>query len=156
MDNSKKKEKYAILMGKLKKATDNEYYYEAIFLEYAILEDRMESLLKHANLKYKEKDGKAYKLMKKINKIKSCKEFKDKYIEKHIPNELLDKIIDWKRNRDKLMHNCIELEYENNQIKDVALYGECLIKRLNTKTKLVNKDLDKSLASINNKNKLLY
>ena len=54
------------------------------------------------------------------------------------------------------MHNCIELEYENNQIKDVALYGECLIKRLNTKTKLVNKYLDKSLASINNKNKLLY
>ena len=65
--NSKKREKYAILMSKLKKATDNEYYYEAIFLEYAILEDRMESLLKHANIKYKEKDEKSLKLMKKIN-----------------------------------------------------------------------------------------
>lgn len=147
MDNYKKKEKYAILMEKLKKATDNEYYYEAIFLEYAILEDRMESLLKHAKLKYKENDGKAYKLMKKINKIKSSSEFKDKYIQKHITNELIDNIVEWKRNRDKLMHNCVELEYENNQIKDVALYGECLIKKLNNKTKLVNNYLDKNKVS---------
>lgn len=50
MDNLIKKEKYANLMAKLKKATDNEYYYEAIFLEYAILEDRTDSLLKHANI----------------------------------------------------------------------------------------------------------
>ena len=147
MDNYKKKEKYAILMEKLKKATDNEYYYEAIFLEYAILEDRMESLLKHAKLKYKENDGKAYKLIKKINKIKSSSEFKDKYIQKHITNELIDNIVEWKRNRDKLMHNCVELEYENNQIKDVALYGECLIKKLNNKTKLVNNYLDKNKVS---------
>lgn len=30
MNNIEKKEKYANLMLKLKKATDNEYYYEAI------------------------------------------------------------------------------------------------------------------------------
>lgn len=149
MENSKKREKYAILMSKLKKATDNEYYYEAIFLEYAILEDRMESLLKHANIKYKEKDEKSLKLMKKINKMKSDKEFQNEYIKKHISNELLDNIIEWKRNRDKLMHNSVELEYDNNQIKDIALLGECLIKRLNNKTKLVNNYLDKNIVNIN-------
>ena len=149
MENSKKREKYAILMSKLKKATDNEYYYEAIFLEYAILEDRMESLLKHANIKYKEKDEKSLKLMKKINKMKSDKEFQNEYIKKHISSELLDNIIEWKRNRDKLMHNSVELEYNNNQIKDIALLGECLIKRLNNKTKLVNNYLDKNIVNIN-------
>ncbi len=149
MENSKKREKYAILMSKLKKATDNEYYYEAIFLEYAILEDRMESLLKHANIKYKEKDEKSLKLMKKINKMKSDKEFQNEYIKKHISSELLDNIIEWKRNRDKLMHNSVELEYDNNQIKDIALLGECLIKRLNNKTKLVNNYLDKNIVNIN-------
>lgn len=151
MENSKKKEKYAILMSKLKKATDNEYYYEAIFLEYAILEDRTESLLKHANIKYKENDEKSFKLMKKINKIRSNKEFQNEYIKKHISNELLDNIIEWKRNRDKLMHNSIALEYENNQIKDIALLGECLIKRLNNKTKLVNNYLDKNVVNENGK-----
>ena len=32
MDNMEKKYKYAQLMTKLKKATYNEYYYEAIFI----------------------------------------------------------------------------------------------------------------------------
>ena len=42
MNNIEKKEKYSNLMSRLKRATDNEYYYEAIFIEYAILEDRTE------------------------------------------------------------------------------------------------------------------
>ena len=43
MENSKKREKYAILMSKLKKATDNEYYYiynllsTVIFYKFIVL-----------------------------------------------------------------------------------------------------------------------
>lgn len=47
MKNIKKKEKYAYLMDKLKAAITNEYYYEAIFIEYAVLEDRTASILRH-------------------------------------------------------------------------------------------------------------
>ena len=40
MTNKQKNEKYADLITKMKTAIDNEFYYEAIFIEYAIFEDR--------------------------------------------------------------------------------------------------------------------
>ncbi len=141
-----KQNKYSNFMFKLNNATNNEYYYEAIFIEYAIIEDRTESLLKHAKIKYREDNGQGFKLAKKLDKIRSREEFQDIYIKKHIPNELLDKVKEWKNERDKLMHDIINVEYENENIKNIALTGECIVKRLNNKTKLVNAYLDKKMA----------
>lgn len=143
MNNIEKKEKYANLMSKLKKATDNEYYYEAIFIEYAILEDRTESLLKHAGKRFQESNGNPFKISKKLNKLKSEKEFQTSYIRKHLTEELIEKIYEWKIERDKLMHNIINLQYKNDEIKILALNGECLVKKFNSKSQLVNKYLDK-------------
>ena len=134
-------------MAKLKKATDNEYYYEAIFLEYAILEDRTDSLLKHANIEIVNKNGFPWKLNEKINKIKSRKEFEDLYIKKHLTKDLIDSIYEWKCNRDKLMHNIMNLNYKSSEVKMLALNGECMIKKLNNKTRLVNNFLDKKHTS---------
>lgn len=145
MNDIEKRNKYSNLMLNLKKATDNEYYYEAIFLEYAILEDRTESLLKHANIKCRKENEQAFKLSEKLRKIRDRSEFQDKYIKKHLPNELIDKVMTWKIQRDRLMHNIVNMTYENNEIKDIALEGECLVKRLNNKTKLVNNYLDKKI-----------
>lgn len=143
MNNIEKKEKYSNLMSRLKRATDNEYYYEAIFIEYAILEDRTESLLKHAGKKFQENNGNPFKISKKLNKLKSEKEFQTSYIRKHLTEELIEKIYEWKIQRDKLMHNIINLQYKNDEIKMLALNGECLVKKFNSKSQLVNKYLDK-------------
>ena len=142
MNNIEKKEKYLNLMSRLKRATDNEYYYEAIFIEYAILEDRTESLLKHAGKKFQENNGNPFKISKKLNKLKSEKEFQTSYIRKHLTEELIEKIYEWKIQRDKLMHNIINLQYKNDEIKMLALNGECLVKKFNSKSQLVNKYLD--------------
>ena len=143
MNNIEKKEKYSNLMSRLKRATDNEYYYEAIFIEYAILEDRTESLLKHAGKKFQENNGNPFKISKKLNKLKSEKELQTSYIRKHLTEELIEKIYEWKIQRDKLMHNIINLQYKNDEIKMLALNGECLVKKFNSKSQLVNKYLDK-------------
>ena len=143
MKNEVKQHKYAEMMTKLKRATYEEYYYEAIFIEYAILEDRTESILKHANVKYKDKNGKCFKISKKLNMIKDREEFQEKYVKKHLSNELVEQIYDWKINRDKLMHNVMNLNYENEEVKNVALTGECLAKKFSSKSKLVNGYFDK-------------
>ena len=143
-DKKEKRTQYAILMNKLKKATDNEFYYEAIFIEYAIFEDRTESILKHANINYKNNDKKEYslKLSEKLNKIKSRKEFQDKYIKKHITEELIEKIKNWKGERDKLIHDLVKNTYDLEYLKNIALDGECLVKRFASKSQLVNKYLE--------------
>lgn len=144
MNSYEKRDRYAYLMKKLDKATKNEYYYEAIFIEYAIMEDRMESLLRHAQIDcIDSKTGRLYTLDKKIKVIRNQKIFTgDKYIMKHLTEELISSILNWKTIRNKLIHDLINVSYENEEIKNIALQGECLVKRLNTKTQLVNKHLD--------------
>ena len=144
MTNLEKRDKYAELMKKLDEATSNEYYYEAIFIEYAIFEERTRSLFQHAKIPYK-KDNKEYSIDKKLKTIKTNKIFQDNYIKKHLEQELIDNIIEWKNERNKLMHNIINANYENEQVKILSLNGECLAKRLNNKSKLVNRYLDNKL-----------
>lgn len=145
MNDYLKRDKYAYLMKKLEKATREEYYYEAIFIEYAIIEDRTESILRHAQIKTLDpRNNKTYTLNKKLKIIKSRKTFNtDKYILKHFTEELILNVINWKNLRNELIHNLVNTSYENEEIKNIALQGECLVKRLNNKTQLINKHLDK-------------
>ena len=122
MDNYQKRDQYAILMSKLKKATYNEFYYEAIFIEYAIIEDRTDSLLRHANIANVTNKGYSLKLNEKLNKIKSRKEFEDKYIRKHISKEFIEDINSWKSERDKLIHALVKNEYDYDALKTIAIH----------------------------------
>ena len=110
--NKKYKNKiYSELMSKLKKSMSNEFYYEAIFIEYAILEDRTSSLLKHANRKYDN-----LTLNEKLSRIKSLSIFKDKYCLKHLTLDLIDRLYKWKNQRNKLIHDLIKSSYDNLDI----------------------------------------
>lgn len=137
MNNNDKNKIYSDLMSKLKKSMSNEFYYEAIFIEFAILEDRTSSLLKHANKEYDD-----LTLNKKIWKIKSLSVFKDKYCKKHLTLELIDELYKWKNKRNQLIHDLIKSSYDNLDIKGVAEEGYELVKMFNGKTTLVNKHLD--------------
>lgn len=149
MNNYQKNEKYSELMLGLNKSIKNEFYYESIFISYAILEDRTESLLRHARLKTKDPNQQTLTLNQKINKIKQSAIFKDKYIEKHLTQELIFEISNWKSKRNKLIHDLIHSPYSNNEIKKIALEGYNLVKRMNNKSTLVNKYLDKNNGCIN-------
>lgn len=145
MTNLEKRDIYATLMKKLDNATSNDYYYEAIFIEYAIFEERTRAIFKHAKVKYKEKDGKEYSINKKLKALKSNRNFQDEYIKKHLTEELIDNITNWKNQRNKLMHDIIKSNYGNEQVKDLAKQGEDLAKKMNNKSKLVTNYLDKKL-----------
>ena len=107
MDNKQKNERYKDLMSKLKKAMNNEFYYEAIFIEYAILEDRT-----------------------------------DKYVTKNINSDLINSLHSWKNKRNDLIHDLIKTKYNNIDIKNIALEGFELVKKLNNKSTLVNQHFD--------------
>ena len=141
--NIEKKEKYADLMIKLNKATNEEYYYEAIFIEYAIIEDRLEALLKYAELKYKQDNGTNIDIQKKINKIQNDAKFKDSYIKKHITPKILNEIQLWKNERNRLIHNLVNAKYDNQEIKNIALKGECLAKKISNKSTLIKRYFQK-------------
>lgn len=142
MNNYDKNEKYKDLMYKMKIAVNNEFYYESILLEYAILEDRTESLLRHAGLKSNNGD-RSFTLNEKLNRIKFSKKFKDNYIIKHLNEEIIYEIDSWKRKRNKIIHNLVGMTYSNEEIKNIALEGYEIVKKLNNKSSLVNKYFDR-------------
>ena len=137
MTNYEKRDRYAELNEILDRAIEQEFYYEAIFIEHAILEDRVISLFKHANLRM------PFKLGEKIGVLKSYKIFKDEYISKHIDMELLEQIDNWKDKRNKLVHGLVESTYGTEVVKQVALEGKTLIRKFASKTTLVTRYLDK-------------
>ena len=124
---------------------NKEFYYEAIFIVFAILEDRTESLLKHAHINIIKKDNQKFSLSEKLDKIKHCETFQDEYIQKHLTSDLIQQIYNWKNKRNMLIHELINTEYCNTEIEELALEGYELIKKLNNKSTLVNKYNDNIL-----------
>ena len=138
MNNYEKNLKYQSLHEILSRAMKNEFYYEAIFIEYAIIEDRTDSILRHANIRIKNPT-----LNNKINTIKHSHIFKDEYIKKHLNFELLDSVKSWKNKRNDLIHDLVNISYINADIKEIAIEVQIIVKKLSNKSTLITNYLDK-------------
>ena len=90
-DNMQKYANYKTQMGRLKKALSYQFYLEAIFIEYAIMEDRLESVLRHSG-KWDPKPGTFPSLDAKRKKIAKLAEERKNPIRKYFPLELTDSI----------------------------------------------------------------
>lgn len=143
MTNKEKNIKYANLIDKMNKAIEEEFYFEAILLEYAILEDRTESILRHANLMTIDENGNDLTLNTKIKTIRNNAKFIDPYIKKHLTNDLFKSINEWRIDRNRVIHSLVTESYTNNEIKKLALEGKRIIKIMNNKSTLVTNYLDK-------------
>ena len=133
-----KYEVYKSMNENLTKAMRSEFYYQAIFIEYAIIEDRCSSVLRHAGVKYLDSKGHEIKLSQKLTKMRSNPAFVVPYVRQRITPELLDEITDWKRERDQLIHALAKIPYEHESIKAVAVRGQELVRILCNKVKSVN------------------
>lgn len=68
-------------------------------------------------------------------------------ISKHIDMELLDKVNTWRDKRNKMVHNLIESSFNNEDIKEIAIEGNEVIKKFASKTTLVTRYLDKQMVT---------
>lgn len=145
--NMEKYEAYKAMKANLSKAMKSEFYYQAIFIEYAIIEDRCLSALVHAGVKYQDSKGYELKLSRKIEKMRRNPAFTDSYVREKITEELLDRILEWKRDRDILIHALAKIPYDNDHVKNVAEQGMELVRILDNKVRIINRLFD----SISNK-----
>ena len=141
--NIEKYETYKKMKSDLSKSMKAGFYYEAIFIEYAIMEDRCLSVLKHSGVKYVDNRGWELKLSAKLNKLKSHSAFSNPYIRKRITLEMIGDIEIWKRDRDVLIHNLAKIPYDHEQVKQIAERGQLLTYLLDNKVRSVNRYCDK-------------
>ena len=108
----------------LEKALSNNFYLEAIFIEYAIMEDRTESILRYEGNEIKAKDGEYISINRKINKIKAIAQTKKSLPQKYFSNELLDMILDWKEERNRFIHALMKRSLTTEELAEFALKGK--------------------------------
>ena len=142
--NMEKYERYKKLKVALKKSLQSGFYYEAIFIEYAILEDRSTSVLAHADVNYKDRNGYEVDLKTKLDKIRCNHVFQNNYIRSRLTTELIDSLQAWRKTRNKLIHALCGVTYEEAYVKTVAMKGKELLDLFDNRVSSVNKYLQKS------------
>lgn len=141
-----KYEAYKSMKKNLMKAMKAEFYYQAIFIEYAIIEDRCESVLRHAGVKTTEKNKNGEQIIsleKKLNKMEKNPMFAIPYVRKRITLDLISDIRNWKKERNDLVHDLAKIPYNPESLKDIAVKGVIIINTLDNKVKSVNRYHDK-------------
>lgn len=141
-DNMQKYANYREQMGRLKKAIDNQFYLESIFIVYAIMEDRLESILRHSG-KWNPQPGSFVSIDAKRKKVAKLAEEKNSLAHKYFSVALTDDIEAWSRNRNQLIHALMKQSLHTEDLCTLAMQGQDLAKILCAKTTLYNRALER-------------
>ena len=136
-ENQLKYENYKEQFKRLDKALKNGFNLEAIFIEYSIIEDRTESILKHAEKweAYLKKRGRyPVTLDSKIKYISSFARERGSLLNRYFSDELLADILEWKDERNSLMHALMKQSLTTEDLQTVALKGKDFARKLANKT----------------------
>ena len=138
--NMQKYGNYKEQTGRLKKAMDNHFLLEALFIEYAIMEDRCESILRHSNAfnpeRHKTINGK-------LNRITELARYKKSLIRKYISDELIEEIKGWKEERNRLIHALMKQSLTSEELEQIAAQGQQIVKTLCSKTTSYKRALER-------------
>lgn len=134
---------YAERKVQLKKAMHSEFFFEAIFIEYAIMEDRTESVLRHeGSISLTNKQGFPLNLSQKIKKIRGCRSFAEERVRNHLTLELLDSLDEWRVKRNALVHVLMKNQADTLALNQIAEEGKELVRVLENAARQVNKYFD--------------
>ncbi len=138
--NSEKQENYRVQMGRLSKALRSEFYLEAVFIAYAIIEDRTAAMLRYTDDFNPEKHN---ALNKKLNKLDAVRRGKGHPLQRYVSDELLSDLHEWKNGRNKIVHALLNQSVTTEELKDFAEKGSSLAKILSSKCTLYKRFLER-------------
>ncbi|WP_102343096.1 hypothetical protein [Galactobacillus timonensis] len=127
-DNMLKYENYKEQNKRLTKALQNEFYLEAVFIEYAIMEDRTESILRYEGNTINSNGF--VSIDRKITKIEKIAENKKGLARKYFTIEFMEQIRTWKNKRNGLIHALIKKNTTTQELIDLAEEGRQITKEL--------------------------
>ena len=133
---------YKEQMVRLKKAMAAQFYLEAIFIEYAVMEDRLASVLIHSGKKCGEREG----IASKIKKVVALGTGESSLAHRYFPNDYMASMMDWKRQRDTIIHNLMNQKLATEDLQIIALEGQQIVKQLNSKATNYRKAMERQAA----------
>lgn len=149
IDNRQKYENYREQFKRLNKALANGFHLEAMFIEYAIMEDRTESILRHADqweAYLKNRKGSPVSIDSKIRRIIKLAENKKNPLHKYFEDDLLEDILVWKNERNRLIHALLKQQLAHNEVRELAVRGNDLVKTLRSRSASFNRAAEKAMV----------
>lgn len=128
---TKKYLNYKEQMVRLKKAMAAQFFLEAIFIEHAVMEDRLESILRHSGVFNPERHN---TIQAKLRRVSELRRAKKSLLNRSLSEELLQEIYQWKDERNRLIHALMKQDLHTEDLKEFALHGQQIVKELNAKT----------------------
>ena len=148
-ENQLKYENYREQFKRLNSALHSGFNLEAMFIEYAIMEDRTESILRHADkweAYIKSRKGREPGIDSKIRYIQKLAEQKKTIPNKYFSDDLLDRILIWKEDRNRLIHALLKQQLEHNEVSELAAQGKQLVDELRNRANKYNRAVDRRKA----------
>ena len=145
-----KYENYKEQLKRLNRALSNGFNLEAMFIEYAIMEDRTESILRHAGMweaYLKSRKGREPNIDSKIRYIQKRAENKKDILYKYFSDDLLEQILVWKDERNRLIHALLKQELYHNEVFELAEKGNMLVKTLKSRSTNYNRKMERIRVS---------
>ena len=102
-----------------------------MFIAYAIMEDRTESILSYEGNEIN--SDRFVSINRKLKKIKQLAERNNSLPERYFSDTLIDEILEWKEERNSLMHALMKQSLTTEDLKIVALKGKDLARKLANK-----------------------
>lgn len=134
---------YKEQMVRLKKAMAAQFYLEAIFIEYAVMEDRLESILRHSGVFNPERHS---TIQAKLRRVSELRRAKKSLLNRSLSEELLQEIHQWKDERNRLIHALMKQDLHTEDLQKIALEGQQIVKQLNSKATNYRKALERQAA----------
>ena len=145
-ENQLRYENYREQFKRLNSALHSGFNLEAMFIEYAIMEDRTESILRHADkweAYIKSRKGREPGIDSKIRYIQKLAEQKKTIPNKYFSDDLLDWILIWKEDRNRLIHALLKQHLEHNEVTELAAQGKQLVDELRNRANKYNRAVDR-------------
>lgn len=140
---TKKYLSYKEQMVRLKKAMAAQFFLEAIFIEYAVMEDRLESILRHSCVFNPERHS---TIQAKLRRVSELRRAKKSLLNRSLSEELLQEISQWKDERNRLIHALMKQDLHTEDLQKIALEGQQIVKQLNSKATNYRKALERQAA----------
>ena len=139
ISNIQKYENYKAQNGRLNRALREHFYLEALFIEYAIIEDRCESILTHAGAFRADKHNTITKKLRRLEWLTQ----RDKLAGKYFSKELIDSIFEWKEKRNKFIHTLMKQVFTGEELGEIVMQGQTIAKTLSSKSTSYRRALDR-------------
>ena len=148
-ENQLKYENYKEQIRRLNSALAHGFNLEAMFIEYAIMEDRTESILRHADkwdAYMKKQNGRDPTINSKVKYIQKLAAFQNDLLHRYFSDDLLDQILIWKDQRNRLIHALLKQQFEHNEVRELAAQGKQLVDELRKRAGNYNRAIDRRKA----------